>query len=529
MRYSSPRKSRGPLSIGATTLMAAGIAAFSLGQAFAAGEYCTSPYLQVQEGATPTLPDPTDQFRIESVHIGEPFINCSTKRLTAVLKIGTMDASGADTAVQPPPNGIWGVAFTIPPSAYSTIPANASTAPQQVFMQFDTTISPQGGFNLAWLDPISGFVCSQCLPIAGQPCPVSGTVSPNGTITMHLNLTSTVTFGSCDQVDDPAAFDMTIPAAKWTAGTLLSQIQGQTQILVGAAGTGSLQTNAQTVGDGEYTVATNVSCSATPVAALTAVPTSGSAPLAVAFNASTSTNTGGCGTINSYIFDFGDGQQVTQATPTVNHTYTTAGTYPARVRVTNSSGLTSSNIAQTNITVTSSAPPAVSAIVSRKTHGVGDFDIVLPQPPAARAVECRSGGANSDYKLVYTFLNNVVSVGSATVTAGAGSVSSSALGPNSNQYTVNLTGVTSGQATTVSLNNALDSSGASGSIPAVFSVLVGDASGNGAVNSSDISQTKSQSGQSVTSSNFRTDVAVNGLVNSSDISLVKSRSGTALP
>jgi hypothetical protein len=60
-------------------------------------------------------------------------------------------------------------------------------------------------------------------------------------------------------------------------------------------------------------------------------------------------------------------------------------------------------------------------------------------------------------------------------------------------------------------------------------VLAGDTTGNGAVNSSDISQTQSQSGQLVTSSNFREDVTLNGSINSSDIAFVQSKSGTAIP
>jgi hypothetical protein len=60
-------------------------------------------------------------------------------------------------------------------------------------------------------------------------------------------------------------------------------------------------------------------------------------------------------------------------------------------------------------------------------------------------------------------------------------------------------------------------------------VLVGDTTGNGHVNSSDISQTQAESGNPVTSTNFREDVTVNGLINSSDISLVQSQSGTDLP
>jgi hypothetical protein len=49
------------------------------------------------------------------------------------------------------------------------------------------------------------------------------------------------------------------------------------------------------------------------------------------------------------------------------------------------------------------------------------------------------------------------------------------------------------------------------------------------VNSSDIAQTQSQSGQPVSASNFREDVTVNGAINSSDVALVQSKSGTALP
>jgi hypothetical protein len=60
-------------------------------------------------------------------------------------------------------------------------------------------------------------------------------------------------------------------------------------------------------------------------------------------------------------------------------------------------------------------------------------------------------------------------------------------------------------------------------------VLIGDTTGDGFVNSADISQAKSQSGNAVTSANFREDVNTDGFLNSADISLVKSKSGTALP
>jgi hypothetical protein len=66
-------------------------------------------------------------------------------------------------------------------------------------------------------------------------------------------------------------------------------------------------------------------------------------------------------------------------------------------------------------------------------------------------------------------------------------------------------------------------------VAARMDILVGDTTANGRVNSSDISQTQSQSGQAVTSANFREDVTVNGGINSSDIGLVQAQSGTALP
>jgi len=108
-------------------------------------------------------------------------------------------------------------------------------------------------------------------------------------------------------------------------------------------------------------------------------------------------------------------------------------------------------------------------------------------------------------------------------------VSTSTIGPNPNQYTVNLTGVPNAQYTTVTLSNVFDSQTNTGTVAATMGLLVGDTTADGSVNSADIGQTKSQSGHLVTISNFREDVTVDGSINSADIGLVKSKSGTALP
>jgi hypothetical protein len=186
-----------------------------------------------------------------------------------------------------------------------------------------------------------------------------------------------------------------------------------------------------------------------------------------------------------------------------------------------------------NIVVTGNAPtqPCPAALtansaVSRLTHGlVGDFDIDLPLT-GAPGVECRSSEGN--FKLVITFSNNVVS-GNATVTSGTGTVS----GPPTfaaNTMTVNLTGVTDVQTITVTLSGVTDQyNQVLPDTPVNMTALIGDTTGNSSVNAGDVAQTKGQSGQPVTSSNFRTDVNANGMINAGDVALVKSKSGNHVP
>ena len=118
---------------------------------------------------------------------------------------------------------------------------------------------------------------------------------------------------------------------------------------------------------------------------------------------------------------------------------------------------------------------------------------------------------------------NPVTVGSASVTSGTGSVSSFSV--SGSEVTVNLTGVTNVQRITVTLFNVNNG----GNVSVSMGVLVGDANGNALVNASDVSLTKAQVGQQVTGSNFREDINANGLINSVDVALVKSKVGTALP
>jgi hypothetical protein len=171
--------------------------------------------------------------------------------------------------------------------------------------------------------------------------------------------------------------------------------------------------------------------------------------------------------------------------------------------------------------------------ISRKTHGAaGNFDINLPFSGAV-GIECRNvgalpGGATGDYQLVVTFAEPVT-LSSASVTSGTGTVPAGGASASGNQITVNLTGVANAQYITVSLNDVADSQNDTVTVSSIMAVLIGDTNADGFVNSADITQTKSKSGTALTSSNFREDLNVDGLINSADITLVKSKSGTALP
>ncbi len=178
-------------------------------------------------------------------------------------------------------------------------------------------------------------------------------------------------------------------------------------------------------------------------------------------------------------------------------------------------------------TATPSPVPLISA-VSRKTHGsAGTFDVDLT---AGNGIECRSGGQNSDYKLVFTFANRLTNVGGASLT-GKGSIRDSEIDPNdAHNYIVNLTGIDNAQVIAVTLTDVTDSAGNfSSSVSATMGVLIGDTNADRFTDSIDVSQTKSQAGNAVTNSNFREDVNVDGFIDAIDASLVKSKSGTALP
>jgi hypothetical protein len=171
-------------------------------------------------------------------------------------------------------------------------------------------------------------------------------------------------------------------------------------------------------------------------------------------------------------------------------------------------------------------PPIVPAgAVSRKVHGAsGPYNIALPLT-GTPGVESRSGGATNDYEVLVNF-TNPVTLDHASVTAGNGSVASTA-GGGTTALTINLTGVPNAQTINIKLSSVSDGV-TTNDITIPMSILIGDVNGNGAVTASDVSQAKSLSGATAEYSNFRNDVNASGSISATDIGLIKSLTGTTL-
>jgi RHS repeat-associated protein len=171
--------------------------------------------------------------------------------------------------------------------------------------------------------------------------------------------------------------------------------------------------------------------------------------------------------------------------------------------------------------------------VSRKTHNTYPtpmpFDVALPLVGTA-GVECRTGGATNDHQMVVTFPRAVTFTGTSIAlgSGGTGTIANTSTSADGKTVTINLTGVTNAQTIVVTLNGVNDGI-TTNNVNIGMGVLWGDTTGNGFVNSADVSQTQSQSGWPVSNSNFREDVTANGFINSGDVGVVQWQSGHSLP
>lgn len=184
--------------------------------------------------------------------------------------------------------------------------------------------------------------------------------SPN----LDASLTVLDANGAQVAFNDPGSAMLSREAASgMDAAVSLNLAAGKYTVLVGGVGYGAATTTGYSdYGSlGGYTLTASVApttstpppppTNAAPTARFTPASATGVAPVTVAFNATTSSDTDG--TIASYAWNFGNGATGTGATP--SYTYTAAGSYTVTLTVTDNAGATGT--ATGTVTVTS--PPTV--------------------------------------------------------------------------------------------------------------------------------------------------------------------------
>jgi hypothetical protein len=177
---------------------------------------------------------------------------------------------------------------------------------------------------------------------------------------------------------------------------------------------------------------------------------------------------------------------------------------------------------QTLIEEYSPTIPPLLGVASRITHGsAGTFNINLPIT-GTPGIECRSSGGN--YSILFTFANDILGCGSPGTTGG-----SVVHGPNANQCTENLTGVTNQQYVNVALNGVFDAQRNNGNVTVPMGVLIGDVNGSHRVDAADVSLIRQQTLQPITSSNFREDINASGRIDAADVSIARQQTLTSLP
>ncbi|PZF77051.1 hypothetical protein DK847_11450 [Aestuariivirga litoralis] len=225
----------------------------------------------------------------------------------------------------------------------------ASIANGQASGSVNGTIERQGEVDLHAIAAAAGTLTAAVTPSA---------LGPNADLTLALvNDAGTVIASNPPGSTLNASITATIPRA------------GTYYLRVGATGFGANpSTGFSDYGSrGLYRLTASYPAAAQtlPVAAITATPAMGVAPLTVSF---TGRGTGGSGRITGYAWTLGNGTSASTASPRV--TYTAAGTYTAQLKVTDSAGFSG---AVTKQVVVGEAFTASTLTIQRTVNPDGSF------------------------------------------------------------------------------------------------------------------------------------------------------------
>jgi hypothetical protein len=336
---------------------------------------CTTPGITILEDPAGDLITPIGQttnggWDLRKLSIAEP-ASFAPDKLVFTLKMEPF-AGGV-----PPENTRWPIQFLInggTTTGYwvdmSTYPTDGGSSAAPVFKY--GTFNPTGGTGGVYAAPNTR---------VGNADPVS-TFNADGTITIVVPRSA---------VGNPAV------------GANLTGFLIRVRFGTDAAAVTPDNMPDSLVPAGTYSVVGNASCANNcPLAALTANPTSGNAPLTVTFDGSASSDPDPGDSVVSYTFNFGDGSPAVicpgdascTGTGTTSHTYTSPGDYNATLTVVDSHGLVSCNTASEVISVGQAGTLTNYALTSNGGVAVASSSYPGGGYPAASAINGDRNGAN---------------------------------------------------------------------------------------------------------------------------------------
>jgi PKD repeat protein len=200
---------------------------------------------------------------------------------------------------------------------------------------------------------------------AGAISLTAAAISPEANLNLYVQLFDAA--GTTLQTGTASVTSVTV-AATVTAGTYYLKISG--------VGSGDPLTTGYSnyASLGDYVLTGSLvpnDINQAPIASATGTPTTGLAPLPVAFSSTGSFDPDG--TVTAYSWDFGDGTSSTAASPA--KTYAVAGSYTARLSVTDDRGA----VGSATVTITVSPPPVADTSTD---IDVAQFDLAAKKVPS---------------------------------------------------------------------------------------------------------------------------------------------------
>jgi PKD repeat protein len=329
---------------------------------------CQPPGVTVISDPAADETDTLAQHDITSVSVAEP--QDKPGKIIFSIKVENLSTI--------PPGWRWAVRFGVNKGGVQQAPPTDITggASEDYFISMVTSDGPSPTFTWGVTSVPQG--AARVFTTKGNLDGAS-TVAANGLITLVI---------SKSLINDPAP------------GDFINNILGSVRATIPSAlpGTGGTnETIPDSTGGGSYQLRTATLClpNTAPIAMLTANTDRGTVPLTLTFNGGFSHDPDSIDTISRYTFNFGDGgDDVTQTSPMINHTFTQAGEYIVRMIVTDSRGKVSSNQALFHVDVDEPVPCPANVALATAGSGAVASSTYSANFPAFSVIDGEHKGLN---------------------------------------------------------------------------------------------------------------------------------------